>query len=94
MADEITPIGGGNIGDAGKTPSVLRNDKDVVPETAVRASEDTDAHVGRGGAGNIHLGPEHQKKRVTDGITHDELKTEHGSVADKLKAKVLGIFKK
>ncbi|KAI0136225.1 hypothetical protein BJ170DRAFT_589219 [Xylariales sp. AK1849] len=85
--------GGGNIGDAGK-PSSIRADKDVVPEAATRVSEDADAHVGRGGAGNIHLGPEHQKRKVTDGVDHHEASTNHSSVADKLKAKVLGVFGK
>ncbi|KAI1840969.1 hypothetical protein JX265_010441 [Neoarthrinium moseri] len=85
--------GGGNIGDAGIPPTV-RTDKDVVPEAAVRPSQDEDIHTGRGGAGNVHLGPEHKKKKVTDGAPHDEATASHISVADKLKSKVLGAFKK
>lgn len=86
-------LGGGNIGDKGIDPTT-RTDTDIVPEAAVHVPEDEDVHTGRGGAGNIHLGPEHKKKKVTDGIPHEEASLNHGSVADKLKHKVLGVFKK
>jgi hypothetical protein len=33
----------------------LRNDQDIIPEVAIRPSQDN-AHVGRGGAGNVHHG--------------------------------------
>ncbi|KAK9774909.1 hypothetical protein SCAR479_08464 [Seiridium cardinale] len=85
--------GEGNIGDKGIDPTT-RKDEDLVPEAAIRPSEDEDVHTGRGGAGNIHLGPEHKKKRVMDGVQHEEASTTHSSVADKLKHKVLGVFKK
>ncbi|KAH6657525.1 hypothetical protein BKA67DRAFT_532732 [Truncatella angustata] len=85
--------GGGNIGDKGIAPTV-RQDADIVPEAAVRPLEDEDVHTGRGGAGNVHIGPEHKKKKVIDGAAHEEPPASHGSVADKLKHKVLGVFKK
>jgi hypothetical protein len=75
-------IGAANIGDPGKK-SVIRADKDVVPEAAVRPSSDnTDFHVGRGGAGNAHIVGE--KKVSADGGPV--------SLADKLKAKIFGRF--
>ncbi|KAK9419567.1 hypothetical protein SUNI508_07303 [Seiridium unicorne] len=92
-ATSVSARGGGNIGDKGIDPTT-RKDEDLVPEAAVRPSEDEDVHTGRGGAGNVHLGPEHKKKRVIDGVQHDEASTAHSSVADKLKHKVLGVFKK
>ncbi|KAH8645466.1 hypothetical protein BX600DRAFT_519479 [Xylariales sp. PMI_506] len=82
--------GEGNIGDAGKLPTV-RADKDLIPEEAQRAAEDADVHTGRGGAGNVQLAPEHKKQKE---IEADLAAHVHGSVADKLKAKVIGIFKK
>ncbi|KAF7531286.1 hypothetical protein G7054_g9021 [Neopestalotiopsis clavispora] len=85
--------GEGNIGDKGIVPG-HRTDEDIVPDAALRPIEDDTAHTGRGGAGNVHLGPEHKKKRVMDGEAHAEASTQHGSVADKLKHKVLGVFKK
>lgn len=86
-------IGEGNIGDRNVAPTA-RKDEDLVPDVATRPAEDEDVHTGRGGAGNIHLGPEHKKKRVIDGIQHPEAASSHESVADKLKHKVLGVFKK
>lgn len=86
-------LGEGNIGDKGIEPTT-RRDEDVIPEAATRPAEDEDVHTGRGGAGNIHIGPEHKKKKVTDGVDHQEASTSHESVADKLKHKVLGVFKK
>lgn len=73
-----------------------RTDKDVVPEAALRVAsmDEGDVHTGRGGAGNVHLGPEHQKQKVMDGAAHDESANYHVGLADKLKAKVLGVFKK
>ncbi|ETS87806.1 hypothetical protein PFICI_01634 [Pestalotiopsis fici W106-1] len=85
--------GEGNIGDRGVVPTA-RTDEDIVPDAALRPVEDDTAHTGRGGAGNVHLGPEHKKKRVMDGAQHEEASAQHGSVADKLKHKVLGVFKK
>lgn len=55
-----------------------------MPDGAVRPStENQDYHVGRGGAGNEHHAEGHTK-------TKDGPK----GLADKLKEKVLGVFKK
>ncbi|KAK5658746.1 hypothetical protein OQA88_1555 [Cercophora sp. LCS_1] len=76
--------GAANIGDAGKK-STVRADKDVIPEAAVRPSSDNqDFHVGRGGAGNAHIA---DKKTGPDGSAPI-------SFADKLKAKIFGVFGK
>ena len=79
--------GAANIGDAGKK-STVRADKDVIPEAAVRpSSENTDYHVGRGGAGNAHIVPSAEKKATNpDGGPI--------SLADKLKSKIFGRFGK
>jgi len=64
----------------------VRADKDVVPEAAVRpSSENTDYHVGRGGAGNAHVVSDKEKKAAADGPI---------SLADKLKNKLFGRKKK
>ncbi|KAJ0121420.1 hypothetical protein N8I77_004367 [Diaporthe amygdali] len=74
--------GAANITDS--NAAVPRTDKEVVPEAAIRPStEDTDHHTGRGGEGNVH----HAHKEGGEDGTHKGL-------ADKLKAKVLGVFKK
>lgn len=91
-------VGGGNIVDAGKPPGP-RADGDIVPETAVRPSTSEDRHVGRGGAANVELGPKHQKAKVTDGTPTTSPTTvttghDHIGLADKLKNKLIGIFKK
>ncbi|KAK4132307.1 hypothetical protein BT67DRAFT_443886 [Trichocladium antarcticum] len=77
--------GAANIGDAG-VKSVTRLDKDLVPEAAVRPSQDANAdyHTGRGGAGNEHIAT---KKPGAEGGAPVGL-------ADKLKQKIMGIFKK
>ncbi|TPX08908.1 uncharacterized protein E0L32_009612 [Thyridium curvatum] len=86
---EIT--GAANIGDVG-TRSATRLDKDVVPEAAIRPSTDnSDYHVGRGGAGNEHLSKTAEVKKANG---------EHAivdapmSLADKLKRKIFGGFGK
>ncbi|KAI1499198.1 hypothetical protein F5X99DRAFT_411365 [Biscogniauxia marginata] len=78
--------GAANIADVDKPPTV-RVDKDVVPEAAVRHSQDTDHHVGRGGAANVHLAPESQKQK-------EQQKKPNQGLADKLKHKIFGAFKK
>ncbi|KAK0729005.1 hypothetical protein B0T21DRAFT_385130 [Apiosordaria backusii] len=80
--------GAANIADPGKKQTV-RADKDLIPEAAIRPSQDTDYHTGRGGAGNEHKDPskEHAKK-VVNGETNPV------GLADRLKHKILGIFKK
>jgi hypothetical protein len=60
----------------------VRKDHDVVPEAAVRPSQDGDYHVGRGGAGNAHVA----ENKTTHPVHH--------SLADKLKGQILGVFKK
>jgi hypothetical protein len=72
--------GQGNIGDIGK-PATPRNDKDIVPEAAVRQSQDENYHTGRGGAANVH------KAKVSEGTA-----THNPSLADKLKAKLFSRF--
>ncbi|RFU76970.1 zinc-binding [Trichoderma arundinaceum] len=77
--------GAGNIADIGTT-STHRNDTDVVPEAAVRASQDTQGfHTGRGGAGNEHHAHEQTevKPRPVAPV----------GLADKLKTKLFGAFK-
>jgi hypothetical protein len=67
-----------------------RTDQDFIPESAIRASQETqDHHTGRGGAGNEHI--------VTGTKNSGNKFDENGtpvSLADRMKAKVLGIFKK
>jgi hypothetical protein len=74
--------GAANIADKGTGPAP-RKDADVVPPVATRPSqENADFHTGRGGAGNEHIAPEKAAKGP------------HQSLADKLKTKILGVFKK
>lgn len=73
--------GSANIANADKDAAATRADKQVVPDVAVRPSdENKDYHTGRGGAGNAHLAAKADEVPV--------------GLADKLKNKVLGIFKK
>ncbi|KAH6604705.1 zinc-binding [Trichoderma cornu-damae] len=77
--------GAGNISDIG-TAASHRNDTDVVPEAAVRASQDSQGfHTGRGGAGNEHHAHEEAgaKPRPVAPV----------GLADKLKMKLFGAFK-
>ncbi|EJT76435.1 hypothetical protein GGTG_06354 [Gaeumannomyces tritici R3-111a-1] len=77
--------GAANIGDAGtKAAAAGRADKESVPEAALRPSSEGDFHVGRGGAGNEHVA---EKKA---GLADDHPK----GLADKLKDKLMGVFKK
>ncbi|KAK4227488.1 hypothetical protein QBC38DRAFT_477542 [Podospora fimiseda] len=82
--------GAANIGDAGKNNS-HRADKDVIPEAAIRPSSDGDYHVGRGGAGNANISEATQAKKSA--ATTEAPVTPVG-LADKLKRKILGVFKK
>ncbi|EFW99417.1 hypothetical protein CMQ_7785 [Grosmannia clavigera kw1407] len=87
--------GTGNIGDADARPSLERADRTVVPEAAVRPSADlSDYHTGRGGAGNEHLAPMNETPAAagTTGTTGPE--THNIGLADKLKNKIFGAFKK
>ncbi len=80
--------GAANIGDAG-VKQVTRADKDLVPEQAVRPSGDNgDYHTGRGGAGNANVTKKPEDKAAEGGPAAPM------SLADKLKLKILGVFKK
>lgn len=87
----VLQTGAGNIGDVGSAPAA-RKDKDVVPESAYRASQDNqDYHTGRGGAGNEHVANGHGKKEAD--------RTGEGAaapvgLADKLKQKLFGVIKR
>ena len=75
------PPGSANIANADKGAAATRADKQVVPDAAVRPSdENKDYHTGRGGAGNAHLAAKADEVPI--------------GLADKLKNKVLGIFRK
>jgi len=63
----------------------VRADKDIVPEAAVRPSQDTDYHTGRGGAGNEHLTPNSKKSAAANGDAVTPV-----GLADKLKYKIFG----
>jgi hypothetical protein len=79
--------GAANIGDAG-TPSTGRADKDVVPEAAVRPSRDEDHHTGRGGAGNTNIVAKVKSNEAKPAPTAPV------GLADLLKKKIFGVFKK
>lgn len=70
--------GAANIRDVGVT-GAKRNDKEVVPATAMRPAEETNHHVGRGGQGNAVV----VKKAGGEKSTPTGL-------ADKLKNKLFG----
>ncbi|KAK4034814.1 hypothetical protein C8A01DRAFT_18449 [Parachaetomium inaequale] len=81
--------GAANIGDAG-VKQVTREDKDLVPEAAVRASLDNaDYHTGRGGAGNEHVAKKPAQDKAAAGGGEAPV-----GLADKLKRKILGLFGK
>ncbi|KAJ6445680.1 Cystathionine beta-synthase [Purpureocillium lavendulum] len=83
--------GAGNIADVG-TAASQRKDQDVIPDVAVRASHDTqDYHTGRGGAGNEHSAAEREKPPPAKSSAHGDAPI---SLADKLKEKLFGAFKK
>ncbi|KAI1765296.1 hypothetical protein GGR53DRAFT_465486 [Hypoxylon sp. FL1150] len=86
-----------NIADADKPPAP-RADGDLVPEEATRTSTDNESfHVGRGGAANVHLSPADQAakadKKVVDAPSAAGAAPNQG-LADKLKHKIFGRFKK
>lgn len=75
-------IGAANISDA--NASAPRTDREVVPEAATRPStENQDHHTGRGGEGNVQRAHKEGDEKGT-----------HKGLADKLKAKVMGVLKK
>jgi hypothetical protein len=71
----------------------VRADRDLIPEAAIRPSQDnSDYHTGRGGAGNVeHVAPPH--KDGADGNGNGKPAAPI-SLADKLKMKIFGVFKK
>ncbi|KHN93862.1 uncharacterized protein MAM_08284 [Metarhizium album ARSEF 1941] len=83
--------GAGNIGDVGSAPGA-RRDKDVVPESAYRASQDgQDHHTGRGGAGNEHVANGHGKKAAPRTGQSDAAPV---SLADRLKQKLFAAMRR
>lgn len=95
--------GAANIADADKPPAAIRADQEVVPEEATRPSIDRESfHVGRGGAANVHLSAEdeqrkqqqHAASKVVDSPVTPGTTPSHQGLADKLKHKIFGIFKK
>ncbi|KAF3762357.1 hypothetical protein M406DRAFT_357423 [Cryphonectria parasitica EP155] len=100
-ADEGTGVSTGRGGAAniiGKNAAEPRQDKEVVPEEAIKPSmENQDYHVGRGGAGNEHHAPGHDHKDKQVAAGEEGATTASAGrkgLADKLKAKITGIFKK
>lgn len=86
--------GAGNIADVG-TKSVERKDQDVIPESAVRPSQDgRDYHTGRGGAGNEKKSDEKKTDEEVPVVEKPAAPVTHRSLADRLKAKLFGIGKK
>ncbi|KAI1119736.1 hypothetical protein F5Y10DRAFT_283816 [Nemania abortiva] len=77
--------GAANIGDK-ETPVAARADKEVVPAEAMRPSIDGDFHTGRGGAANVVHTPEPKAAPAA--------KPPNQGLADKLKYKIFGAFKK
>lgn len=72
---------------------MTRADKDLIPEAAVRVStnDNTDYHTGRGGAGNEHIAKKPEAAAANGTTTAT---TTPVGLADKLKRKILGVFKK
>lgn len=80
-----------------KNADAPRSDKEHVPQEAIRPSmDDQDHHVGRGGAGNEHHAPGHEHHHHKDKTPEEGGLAKDGpkGLADKLKAKVMGVFKK
>ncbi|KAI1361246.1 hypothetical protein F5Y08DRAFT_24995 [Xylaria arbuscula] len=75
--------GTANIADT-DTPLGPRADKEVVPEAALRPSVDGDFHTGRGGHANV--------VHAKDGV--ETKPPANQGLADKLKHKIFGMFKK
>ncbi|KAL2176000.1 uncharacterized protein P884DRAFT_301069 [Thermothelomyces heterothallicus CBS 202.75] len=86
--------GAANIGDAGQKQGT-RLDRDLVPEAAVRPSQDNaDYHVGRGGAGNErHVTKKSEEADGASGASGEGLTAPVG-LADKLKKKLFAVFAK
>lgn len=91
--------GAANIGDQGRK-STVRRDGDLVPDSATRPSQDnSDYHVGRGGAGNERVAAAAAAAAAANVNGHGgEKVAEVGDtpvgLADKLKEKIVHVFKK
>ncbi|KAF4956758.1 hypothetical protein FGADI_3622 [Fusarium gaditjirri] len=71
----------------GGTPATERKDVDIIPETAIRPSQDgRDYHTGRGGAGNAQTAGSEKESEENE---KPVVKTPVG-LADKLKSKIFG----
>jgi len=76
--------GAGNIGSPHLKPAAKGHDTDVVPDLAIRKSQDVEHHVGRGGQGNVdHVAKD--KPKEAGGKKEDR-----GSLVDRVKARILG----
>lgn len=73
---------------------MARTDKDVVPEAATRPAENEPFHVGRGGNANVHLAAEPGPTPAAADSASGPTASPGVSTADKLKNKLLGVFKK
>ncbi|PHH89499.1 hypothetical protein CDD83_5964 [Cordyceps sp. RAO-2017] len=84
--------GAGNIADVG-TATGQRKDQEVVPDAAIRASQDNkqDFHTGRGGAGNEHTSMDSDRRSTA---AKSQTKGPATSLADRLKDKLFSAFKK
>ncbi|KAI0428965.1 hypothetical protein F5Y09DRAFT_343174 [Xylaria sp. FL1042] len=78
--------GAANIADK-EAPAAPRADHEVVPAAAVRPSIDGDFHTGRGGAANVVHVPKDENGAAAKPPPNQGL-------ADKLKHKIFGVFKK
>ncbi|KAI1200920.1 hypothetical protein F5X97DRAFT_320857 [Nemania serpens] len=80
--------GAANITDK-HVPATPRADQEVVPAEATRPSIEGDFHTGRGGAANVVHTPEPESKAPASAA-----KPPNQGLADKLKHKIFGAFKK
>ncbi|KAI0408872.1 hypothetical protein F4802DRAFT_593734 [Xylaria palmicola] len=81
--------GAANIADKA-IPPAPRADKDFVPAEAVRPSMEGDFHTGRGGAANVNRTADQPETTAAAPAA----KPPNQGLADKLKHKIFGIFKK
>ena len=86
----IRTSGAGNITDVG-TKTTPRNDVDLIPDSAVRPSQDAEIHTGRGGAGNVNLNDAIEDQKALESYKEEDAPV---GLADKLKDKLFGAFKK
>ncbi|KAI1346739.1 hypothetical protein F5Y01DRAFT_297024 [Xylaria sp. FL0043] len=84
--------GAANIADKGR-PATPRKDHDLVPAEAIRPSIDSDFHTGRGGAANVVHVPKDEGSAAAGAGASSKPPPNQG-LADKLKHKIFGVFKK